>query len=66
MKEFVVALTISECNYLLSKGYNLFKVDRNKKDRKRAIYLFKNIKGCQEILDGYREEKRNWKHMFES
>ena len=23
MKEFVVALTISECNYLLSKGYKV-------------------------------------------
>jgi hypothetical protein len=51
-----VVLQVSMANYLISKGFHIQRVDRNRENRERLIFLFEDSEALRNSLKDYKRD----------
>lgn len=51
-----VVLHISMANFLISQGFHLLKIDRNRENRERLIFLFEDSERLRNSLNDYKRD----------
>lgn len=51
-----VVLQISMANFLISQGFHLLKIDRNRENRERLIFLFEDSERLRNSLNDYKRD----------
>lgn len=51
-----VVLQVSMANYLISKGFPVLRIDRNRYNRDRLIFLFEDSEALRTSLNDYKRD----------
>lgn len=58
LNRYLVVRNYNDANILLSKNYQILKIDRDKNDRTKLIFLFENNKNILKELNNISNKKK--------